>query len=224
MRDADYYGMDMLRPIISLLTGLSDGSALLYVVCIDNSGVDVKYSKDSLTIKWSGGKTVELDKEDAYDIIKQMDLKEKQIFGPELTRVKIDRREFNVSSLTLRLDHSGYQAIKRHFIGRLMNIHEWPRQAIELWTGHCLCLDYELLQEVIKTCSKKEMVRLSQKYFTYKARTSQRQTGVEYSSPIAGYPCDTIVSSGNNNVAIGASNGIIGYGAGTSVGGTDSNG
>jgi len=172
MRDADYYGMDMLQPIMSLLIGLSDGSAFLYVVCIDNSDVAVKYSKDGLTIKWSG-KTVKLGKEDAYDIMRQMDLKEKQLFGPALTRVKADRTDFLVSSSTLRLEHDRYQIIKKHFIGRLMNIHEWPRQAIELWAGYYLCLNHELLQEVIKTCSKKEMVRLSQKYFTYKARVGR---------------------------------------------------
>lgn len=181
MRGTDYYGMDMLRPIMALLVGLPDGSgsAFLYVVCIDNSGVAVKYSKDSLAIKWSE-KTIKLGKEDACDIIRQMDLKEKQLFfGLELTRVKVGRKEFDVSGLTLRLDHSGYQTIKKHFIGRLMNIHEWPRQAIELWAGYYLCLNHELLHEVGKAYSKKEMVRLSQKYFTYKVRAGQEQSIAE---------------------------------------------
>lgn len=177
MRDVDYYGKNMLQPIIMLLIGLSN-TVILYVVCIDNIDFTIKHSKDCLIIKQLE-KTVKLSKEDAYDIMKQMDLEKRSLLG-DLMRIKIGKSELDVRSSTIELNHDQYQIVKKHFVGRLMNIHEWPRQAVELWATYCLKLNRELLYDALKEHNKKELVKLSQKYFTYtRARQEQNKTDID---------------------------------------------
>lgn len=213
MKNISYYCMDISQPIAALLIGLADHRVFFYMICIDSSdsSITVKYSRDSLTIKQSK-KTIKLNKEDAYDILKQMSLEKK--IDIESTRIKIGKKEFNAVSSVVELNYEQYYTIKKHFIGRLINIYEWPMHAIMLWATYHLKLDRKLLYDAVKRDSKKEIIKLSQKYFTYKAKGKLKQNKVKRevienpcTTGIVGCETATNVSSGSNDIFLGVNDG-----------------
>ena len=210
--NVNYYTYDCELPIIALLISSNKSKLFanymkncVYLYIISVYADIIKYSKDTLIIEQYSTRrehSVKLDRKNIYDILKQIDLSNNKTNNNWIS-IKVGSRTIVIRSSIISLSFNDYQIMKKHSIGRIMNIHEWPREAIELWANYCLELDKSLLNSALKKRNKKELVNTIQKYFIYQIKNKvDFSKSAEQPSLAAEYINVTTADGGNIVVSI----------------------